>query len=94
MNKYGYNKRFILIYGSGRFNAQEIRENSQRVATHRISGKGNDVIYDFYIVHSSKSPCYIGPVNNIQKMTICLSILLSVSLSLSVCLSVCPPGRI
>ena len=26
MNKYGYNKRFIIIYGSGRFNAQEIRE--------------------------------------------------------------------
>ena len=80
-------KRFILIYGSGRINAQEIRENSQRVATHRISGKGNAVIYDFDIVLSSKSQCYIGHVNNIQIMTICLSILLSVSLS--VCLSVC-----
>ena len=44
MNKYGYNKRFILIYGSSRFNAQEISENSQRVATHRISSKGNAVI--------------------------------------------------
>ena len=41
MNKYGYNKRFILIFRSGRFNALEIRENSQRVTTHRISGKEN-----------------------------------------------------
>ena len=73
MNKYGYNKRFVLIFGSG-------HKKSHRVTTHRISGKENVEIYDFVIVHSSKSPCYIGPVNNIQIMTICLSILLSVHL--------------
>ena len=49
--KNGNINRFIL-FGSGHFNAPEVRGKSSSVTTHRIPGNVNAIVWDFAITTS------------------------------------------